>query len=463
MHRRHSIFIFTILLICILVVAQSIFALSLRPLKVNAQEMGGTQVSDATCSPILEQLWTTASDACVAGPTGYVCNGGRAPLVQPDGPVRIALSSIGALVEVKEVDLLQTAPLSMESSNGGVAWLRLGDPLALTGLLVGHVAVMDVAPPDFLPWQSIVVVTGSSPPVCGVAPQNVFIAQTPLEQATNIVINGVSVSLNGTILVETQEAATIFVALSGSAHLLTRGQGQQVTLGQQVSVPYDSGDYFAPIGPPSAPELMDTDLIQNVPVALLDVPVLLPQPGYVTTRGLVNMRAEPTTEGALLGQVPAGQTLSVLGRNPVGTWYHVRLNTGETGWMFAELLAQNVGDIQAVYEATPQMPQRYGLMGQIARVIAPAGVNVRRAPDVSFALAYNLIAGAEVTLLARSPYSPWVKIQHESGIGWVALTTLHTEAIINALPIDYDVPPPPVPTRIPGSFGNAFPDPRGGG
>ncbi|MBZ0291061.1 MAG: SH3 domain-containing protein [Anaerolineae bacterium] len=421
------------------------------------------EVSDATCSPILEQVWTTASDACVAGPTGYICNGGRAPLVQPDGPVRSALSSIGALVEAQEVDLLQTAPLSLESSNGGVAWLRLSDPLALTGLLVGHVAVMDVSPPDFPPWQSMVVVTGSSAPVCGIAPHNVFIAQTPIDQSTNFVVNGVSIILNGTLMVETQDSATLFLTLSGSARVLSKGQEQQMPLGEQVTVAYNSGDYFTPIGPPSVPELMDTSLIQNVPVALLDVPVLLPQPGYVSTRGLVNVRAEPSVSGALLGQVPAGEVLSVLGRNPSGDWYHVRLNTGETGWMFADLLVQNVGDIQAVYEATPQMPQRYGLMGQLARVIAPAGINVRRAPDVSFALAYNLTAGAEVTLLARSPYSPWVKIQSEAGIGWAALITLDTEAIINALPIDYDVPPPPVPTQVPGSFGNAFPDPRGGG
>jgi hypothetical protein len=68
-----------------------------------------------------------------------------------------------------------------------------------------------------------------------------------------------------------------------------------------------------------------------------------------------------------------------------------------------------------------------------------------------------------VTLLARSPYSPWVKVESAGMIGWLALVTLQTQSVIEALPIDYDVPPPPVPTRIPGSFGNAFPDPNAGG
>ena len=50
-------------------------------------------------------------------------------------------------------------------------------------------------------------------------------------------------------------------------------------------------------------------------------------------------------------------------------------------------------------------------------------------------------------------------------VGWVPLISLDTRSIIEALPIDFDVPPPPAtptPTRVPGSFGNAFPDPQGG-
>jgi uncharacterized protein YraI len=424
----------------------------------------GVEISDAACSPALEMVWTTASDACVAGPVGYVCNGGgRPPLVEPVGPVSNALAAVGALVEAREVDLLQTAPLHVESSSGGVAWLRLGEPTPFSGLLVGHVAVLDVAPADFMPWQSMVVVTGNSAPPCGVAPQNAFLIQTAPGQTSNVVINGVSVVLDGTLVVRTREGETLFLGLAGQARILARGQEQVLRLGEQVAVPHQPGDYFAPSGPPVPPIFMDTRLIQHLPVALLDYPVLLPQPGYVTTAGLVNMRASPSTSGALLGQVAAGTVLSVLGRNPAGNWYHVRLSTGETGWMFADLLRQNVGEITSVYEATPQPPQRYGLMGQIGRVLAPAGLNIRQAPDVSFPLAFTLANGTEVTLLARSPYSPWVKIQYGDNVGWAALIALETRAIIDALPIDYDVPPPPAPTRIPGSFGNAFPDPRGGG
>jgi len=127
--------------------------------------------------------------------------------------------------------------------------------------------------------------------------------------------------------------------------------------------------------------------------------------------------------------------------------------------MLADILARNVGDIQAVYEATPLPPQRYGELGLTGRVLAPIGVNLREAPDVGFPVVTALPDGTELNILARSPYSPWIKVEADGIVGWLALITVDTEAVFEALPIDYDVPPPPPPTRVPGSFGNAFPDP----
>src|SRR5690606_19573413 len=104
----------------------------------------------------------------------------------------------------------------------------------------------------------------------------------------------------------------------------------------------------------------------------------------------VNLRAAPNTEAALVLQIPAGEVMSVLGRNEAGNWLHVQLSNGLTGWMLAELLVQNTGVIQAVYEATPLPPQRYGVLGTTAKVVAPAGLNLREAPDVQFGLIVTL-------------------------------------------------------------------------
>jgi len=423
----------------------------------------GMEISDAACSPALEAMWTTASDACIGGPVGYVCNGGSAPAVEPAGAVSNALLSVGALVEVSAVDAIHTPSVAAGPNTGGVMWLRLPPPIQMTGLILGNVSLRDVAPAGFPAWQSMIVETAAELSACGDAPRNAFIVQSPLDQPTSIVINGASLVLNGTVLVQTSGTNTVFASLSGQSSVLALGQEQPLWTGEQITVPYNPGSFATPSGTPGFPQPLDVTLTQNLPVALLDRPIILPQPGYVETDGLVNLRAAPSTDAALIMQVPAGVVMSVLGRNPAGTWYHVRLNTGETGWMLAELLVQNVGQIQAIYEATPLPPQRYGDLGRVGRVLAPAGVNLRQAPDVSFPAITALPDGTQVTIVARSPYSPWVKVEVNGIVGWLALVTLDTQVVYEALPVDYDVPPPPLPTRVPGSFGNAFPDPNAGG
>lgn len=415
---------------------------------------------DAQCAPAVDAIWTAASDACIKETVGYICNGGAPPQVEPSGPVSNALNPIGALVDVSVVTSLHSLPIAVENSNGGVIWLRPKEPIRFTGLIVGDTTVTNNTGADYPPWQSVVVQTSEQLPSCSAAPRSAYVVQTPFGTPTNIAINGVSVGLNGTLMVLTAGNQTIFAGLSGQTSLYSGGQDQLLRPGQQSTVSYNPADFSTPLSAPNSPALLDETLVQNFPVALLDRPITLPQPGYVTTDGAVNLRVAPNTDAGVIVQVPPGQILSVLGRDETSQWYHVRLDSGETGWMFAQLLIQNVGNIQAVYSATPLPPQRYGELGRAGKVVAPAGVNLRQAPDISFALITTVPNDAIVTLLARSPYSPWVKVNFNNTVGWVALIALETNAVIDALPIDYNVPPQPAPTRVPGSFGNAFPDPN---
>lgn len=416
----------------------------------------------STCAPALEAIWTAASDACISGPAGYACNGGMTPQVEPAGAVSSGLAAVGGLVDVNVVSVLHTPSVTAESG-GGLAWLRTLAPIQFTGLLVGNVNVRNAAPPDFPAWQAMIVQTGLDSPTCSATPRSAFVVQTPLNQAANIAVNGVSLGLSGTVLVQTTGDTTLFIGLSGQSSVFAAGGSELLRPGQQIAITYSGGNFAAPISRPGLPAPVSEALIQNFPVALLDRPIILPQPGYVSTDGAVNLRTSPSTDASVILQVPPGQVLSVLGRNPGGDWYHVRLDSGETGWMYAQLLLQNVGAIGAVYETTPLPPQRYGNLGKFATIFAPAGVNLRQAPDVTFPLVMSIPDRATVTLLARSPYSPWVKVDYNGVVGWLALITIQTQAVIEALPIDYNVPPPPEPTQVPGSFGNAFPDPNKGG
>ena len=419
------------------------------------------------CGAVLENLYTNASNLCLAGPSGYFCNGGFPPDAEPEGPVANALTVEGALVDAVELDSIHTAPLTANNS-GGLVWLRLEEEIKMDALLIGDVRIENMiqAGSEFPKWQSFTVETQTVESACeDVQETGALVVQGLYGVPTRIVVNGVSVDLNGTIIVLTQDNATKFIAIEGRVRLIVFGQPAILNAGQQLSVTYHPGDWTSPAGLPGNPEVLEYDLIKHLPIVLFDRPVKIPQPGFVQTEGRVNMRTRPDINSRLLFQVPAGEVMSVLGVSTDREWYHIRLGNGETGWMLGELLARRIGIIQQVYDSTPQPPQRYGALASRANVIVNQGGNLREAPDVAFALKQTIPYGAEVEVLARSPYSPWVKVDTGEDVGWMALITLETQSVIGSLPIDYNVPLPPRPTSTPSfSFGggHAYPDPNGG-
>lgn len=430
----------------------------------NAEDGAGAQVVSAeVCAAPLGGFWLSASDACVGKEFGFVCNGGLSPLVEPAGPVSNSLSLPGALVDTNFIDSIRTPALSANGDSGGIAWLRVTTPDTLvqySALMVGDVQVENVTPEGFPRWQSLIVETFPAPERCETAPLPALVIQSLPNQAARVVVNGVSLDLNGTVVVHTETGLTHFASIAGTLGVIAAGNRQDLNAGQEITISYPAESFARPNGIPSAPRPFNSIRADHLPVLLFDRPVLVPQAGFAITQGAVNLRTAPTTDAAILFQVPAGERLTVLGRNTAGDWYHVRMPSGVTGWMFANLLGGEIGEIANIYESTPQPLQRLGELGQKARVIAPNGTTLRTAPEIAFSPVGSVAFGREVNLIARSPYSPWVKIDDTQGqVGWVALITLETRAIVEALPIDFDVPPPPAPTRIPGSFGNAFPDP----
>lgn len=421
----------------------------------------------ALCSAILEALYTQGSDLCLNQPDGYFCNGGLPPSAQPTGGVSSALAVQGSLVEANEVTMVHTAPLNSNNS-GGLMWLRLDDAVQMSALLLGDVRLQDITPPDanLPPWQSITVQTRSTNAECANLPNSTFLVQGPYGRSSRLAINGVSLTLNGTVAIQTHGQQTVFIVLEGETDFTVYGQTTAAFAGQQLNVSYEDGDFSRPLAVPAPPVPLDFDHIHDLPIMLLDRPVLLPQPGYVTTLSEVNMRAEPTVNSRLLFRVPEGERLSVLGMNTEQTWYHLRLGNGEMGWMRGDLVAvDSLGTVDVLYDAAPTPPQRYNEDAHQALVVANAGGNLRTAPDVGFGVVTTLPAGTEITLLARSPYSPWVKVDAGGTIGWMALITIETQSVIGFLPIDYDVPLPPGPTATPiftFGGGHAYPDPNSG-
>ncbi len=461
-------------LTALLLALTAVTVLALYGLPTRAQDSAADDValvSGQQCSTPLSSFWVTASDACVGQPFGFVCNGGQSPSVEPVGPVSNSLAALGALVETDVVDALHTPPLQADGSGGGIAWLRVAAPDTLvqySALLIGEVRLRDVTPADFnFPaWQSLLVETIPADSRCEKAPVSAFVIQSLPNQSARVVVNGTSLDLSGTVVVQTGPgpfgSQTHFMLINGDLSVLANGISGSATAGQEISTDYAAGDFSRPLAGPNSAVTFRREQIEHLPVLLFDRPVSVPQGGVATTLGPVNFRSAPTLDSNVIEQVPAGEQLNILGRNPAGDWLHLRRATGPSGWMFAELLSTRttMAEVEAVYVETPQPLQRLGELGQAAQVIAPSGTVMRSAPDIGFGALGALPFGQELTLMARSPYSPWVKVDSGGTVGWVALIAVETRAIVDALPIDYDVPPPPEPTRIPGSFGNAFPDPN---
>lgn len=462
MHRNYTSFA---VILCGMALALS-GALWLGTPTIRAQQSPEPAPTEAplACTQTLEGLWALVSDACATAPIGYVCNGGSVPQARPEGQVANALAAVGALVETDVVDAVQTLPIITEVVGGGVMWFRWGDPHYITGLIVGEAVLFDVSPDDFAAWTSMIVQTGTDRPDCPTTPHNTFVLEAQPNLRGRQVVNGVSIDLTGAVAIRTLGTTTHFIGLTGRNTLTVRGIEYPLWTGQQVQVGYAPGDFSQPLGVLQETAPLDPMLIENFPSGLLDQPVWLPQPGYAVTEGAVNMRTAPSLNAQLIGQVPNGELLTLLGANEAGDWLHVSLESGISGWMFTELLSVNSDGIDLTYSATPSPPQRYGTFNTVAQVRAPAGLNVRENPSVDFPYIMTLPNGAQVTMVARSPYSPWVKVADPNGnvLGWVAVVALDTRANVNALPVDNNVPPPPAPpppTQAPGSFGNAFPDP----
>jgi len=421
----------------------------------------------ANCETALEAQFEVASDRCLAGPDGFFCSGGLPPIIEPEADV---LGASGALAEAASIDSMRSPPFE-DARGGGLVWLRLEEDLLVDALLIGDLRIGNQTPADSVnpKWRSITVESGDASSGCPSAPKvGVLVLQSVYGRSAILNINGVAAEINGTLIVLTQGDTTRFMAIEGQILLVGFGHSVYLKVGQQLNLRYSEGDWTRPAQLPGSPTLLDIDLIAHLPIALFDRPVPIPQPGYAQTQGGVNMRAAPDIDSRLLFQVPAGETMSVLGISSDRQWLHIRLGNGETGWMSAELLARNLGDIGPVYDLTPAPPQRLGVYAELATVNVGAGGNLRDAPDTAFRIMRGLPFGMQVKLLARSPYSPWVKVNADGHIGWMALFTLTTKSVISSLPIDYSAPYPPRATATPSvSFfsyggGHAYPDPEGG-
>lgn len=182
-------------------------------------------------------------------------------------------------------------------------------------------------------------------------------------------------------------------------------------------------------------------------------PTAAPVAGTTSTQ--VNVRAEPSTTGKVLGILPANVSVQIVGRDPGGNWWQILYEAGSEGkgWVTA----------QYIRTATqPEVPViGSGEEGAVAVVIQQ--LNVRSGPGTGFNSLGILNANDVVRLTGKNRDGSWLQIEFAGGAdgkGWVNAAFVRADGV-DALPIiaetgevagtatPADTPLPPPPTVVP--------------
>ncbi len=165
-----------------------------------------------------------------------------------------------------------------------------------------------------------------------------------------------------------------------------------------------------------------------------------PQPTSLGTATVasarLNLRQGPAPTFGIIQVLNQGEMLSLLGRNELATWAHVRTMNGTQGWVYAPLLQTSTAvsglPLSGVVPTTAQPTT-----GKTAVVSnAVNALNVRPGPGVSFDPIATVVRGQIVELLGRNSSNAWLKIRLSNGTeGWSSANYLTTSYNINSLPI----------------------------
>jgi uncharacterized protein YraI len=152
--------------------------------------------------------------------------------------------------------------------------------------------------------------------------------------------------------------------------------------------------------------------IDSSPAARSGIDQQLAQPVVIVNTSFLNVRSGPGAIYSIIGTLPGGTQLNVVGRNRDASWWQTQSVFG-LGWVFAEFVVPR-GDFRAV----PVVQVTGVLARPIAAVIGyPATVYV--APDEMASVLGLALLGSEMPITGRSGDGMWWQIQTNVGLGWV--------------------------------------------
>jgi len=186
----------------------------------------------------------------------------------------------------------------------------------------------------------------------------------------------------------------------------------------------------------------------------------VPTRARITGDGL-QVRVGPGTAYEVIATLAEGDEVDVLGRDDMGDWVKVGLDSGEEGWVAAEFVDVG-GNLKAVPVITPEPiatptteptptamlsptapPEATAAPTPVSTVTVPVpsrttggGLRMRSGPGTNYEVLTLLAEGQEVDVLGRDETGEWLKISLDSGEeGWVAAEFIDVGVDVEALPI----------------------------
>lgn len=190
----------------------------------------------------------------------------------------------------------------------------------------------------------------------------------------------------------------------------------------------------------------------------LTLPVIIPDAGdqhedgpTAHTYGVVNVRTRPSISADVVGQLDAGETVRITGRNSAANDWLLIAAEGDDGdagdpligWVayFTVRVSGSLDDVPVL--GTDLTGQVIVPAEQIAETLF--NVRLRAAPSTDAATLLIVPFGTEIAPIARSADDAWIYFGYNGVFGWGALNLFRIDAdALTALPV-FDAAVPSVP------------------
>jgi uncharacterized protein YraI len=143
----------------------------------------------------------------------------------------------------------------------------------------------------------------------------------------------------------------------------------------------------------------------------------LAQPIVIVNTSFLNVRSGPGAIYSIIGTLPGGTELPVLGRNRDASWWQVESIFGN-GWVSAEFVVPR-GDFRAV-----PVVQVTGITVEPRAAVVGGPVNVYVFPDMNASLLGLSLNGSELPIVGQTADGAWWQVETNVGLGWVMQNTV---------------------------------------